>query len=92
MTCVFRGVDISLANYAYNIMTVSRTQTRTEENFRRPSKEYEFLVSNHHTQESVCLCLGAHVVREKGHLPYLGVPIGKTLRATRTLLKDFFCE
>lgn len=103
-TCIFNGIDVSLANYADDILDISRTAFGIEENFGILDREYkriglrfnesktEFLVFNHRSDCPTNVQLGEHVIKAQDTLTYLGVPIGSNLRATRQLLKDFFAR
>jgi len=83
-------------------LNVSRPQAGIEENFRILSDEYnriglnfnhsksEILIFNCRCQDPVAVSLGVYVIQDQERLTYLGVPIGKNLRSTRVLLKDFF--
>ena len=83
--CIFKGIDVPLIYYAYDVLNVSRTQTGIEENFRILSDEYnrigfnfnhstsEILVFNRRSQDPVAV----HVIQDQESLTYLGAPIGK---------------
>ena len=104
MTFIFKGIDVSLVNYAEDVLNVSRTQAGIEEKFRILSGEYnsiglhfnyrkrEILVFNRHCQDPVAVPLGVLVIKDQKRLKYLGVPIGKNPRSTRILRKDFFAN
>ena len=101
-TCIFNGIDVSLANYADDILDISRTAFGIEENFGILDREYkriglrfnesktEVLVFNHCSDCPTNVQLGEHVIEAQDTLTYLGVPIGLNFRATRQLLNDFF--
>jgi hypothetical protein len=40
-TCIFNGIDISLANYADNILDINRTAFGIEENYGILDREYK---------------------------------------------------
>ena len=93
-----------LANYAEDILDISRTAFRIKENFWILDRKYnrigvrfnesmtEFLVFNHSSNCPRNVQWGEHVIKAQDTLTYLDVLIGSNLRTTCQLLKDFFAR
>ena len=88
-TCIFKGIDVSLANYADDILGVNRTAFGIEENFRILDREHkrigirfnesktEFLVFNHRSDCPTNVQLGEHIIKAQDTLTHLGVTLGQ---------------
>ena len=100
-TCfIFRGIDLSLVNYADDILNLSRSVSGIESNFRVLSNEYaniglefnssksEVVVFNCRKKElaPVIFAPGSNTVTAAASMTYLGLPIGSNLKATRSCL------
>ena len=98
---IFRGVDITLLNYADDILNISRSLTRIEENFDILNEMYggiglsfnssksEFIVFNGDSSGAVCK-FGNQQVIGSSSIMYLGLPISSDMISTRAgLLRNF---
>ena len=101
MSLVFRGRDISLLNYADDILNLSRSFWMIEKNFDTLRNAYseinlsfnesksEIVVFNRQSSDDVPdIRLGNSVVRPAPSLVYLGLPIGCDVKSTRSLLVE----
>ena len=98
-SCILKGIDVLLIAYADDIFNPSRAVQSFERNFAILSKEYATinLIFNREKLDMV-LCnwgetragftvnLDSVQGFPKSQMKYLGLPIGDTLKATRTLL------
>lgn len=103
-TCIFRGLNVSLIDYADDILNASRTLIGIEETFRVLSKEYgniglsfnpqksEVLVFNSRVKDSVPVdvIFGIYTIKSSSKIMYLGLPICSDLKETRDCLVSLF--
>ncbi|XP_065575022.1 uncharacterized protein LOC136036651 [Artemia franciscana] len=99
MSFVFKGRDISLLNYAYDILNLSHSFGMIEKNFDILRNAYseinlsfnesknEIFVFNRQSSDDVpYIRLGNSVVKPEPSLVYLGLPIGCDVKSRRSLL------
>ena len=103
---IFRGLDLSLANYADDVLNLSRTYAGIEENIDILSYEYKQIGLRFNPEKSEVVVvgkstgrssaenirLGSHLSKPSSSITYLGLPIGSSLKHTRTLLLEFLSE
>ena len=104
--CIYLGIDVSLINYADDILNASRSVSRVEDNYNILSDEYakiglafntaksEVVVFRRNAKDStpISVLLGDTAVSSKPSLTYLGLPIASDLRSTREALVEHFSE
>ena len=90
-TCIFKDIDVLLANYADDFLGISRTAVRIVENFQIPNRQYkhiglqfnenktEFQAFNNNSDCPTNAQLVEHVMEVQDTLTYLGIPIGSNL-------------
>jgi exonuclease III len=102
-TFIYRGLDMSLLNYADDILNLSRTVSGIEENFDILCIEYRKIGLKFNAEKSEVVafgksrnrpspnnvCLDGHPIPLSPSISYLGLPIGSDLRHTRSLLLEF---
>ena len=101
---VFKGLDLSILNYADDILNLSRTVSSVEENFSVLSREYAEIGLNFNASKSEvltfgksvgdvgCVQLGNQSVQLSACIKYLGLPIGDSVKTTRALLISHLSE
>ena len=103
---IFRSLDLSFANYADDVLNLSRTYAGIEENFDILSYEYKQIGLRFIPEKSeVALVgkstgrssaenirLGLHFSKPSSSITYLGLPIGSSLKHTWSLLLEFLSE
>ena len=99
-TCIARGIDVTMIAYADDILNPSRTVAGTETTFSTLQSNYsriglefnpqksDILLFNWRQEEVSSLRLGELSVAPVSKIIYLGLPIGKDLKTTRSLLID----
>ena len=104
---IFRGLDLSLLNYADDVLNLSRTISDIEENFEILFPEYKKigLKFNAEKVEVVSIgmsrnrsipdivCLDGHPVKLSPSINYLGLPIGSDLKhSSSTFIRVSRCK
>ena len=101
---IFRGLDLSLLNYADYILNLSRTIALIEKNFASLSEEYNDIGLNFNPSKSQCfkfnskrpgsdsttVTLGDSDIELSSSLTYLGLPLGTDLKSTCAGLLGYF--
>ena len=96
MSFIFRGLDLSLLNYADDILNLSRTLALIEKNFASLSEEYNDIGLKFNPSKSECIkfnskrpgsdsttvTLGDSDIELSSSLTYLGLPLGTDLKST----------
>ena len=98
LSFVFNGLDLSILNFADNILILSRTVSSAEENFSVLSREYAKISLNFNASKSKllvfgksigdagCVQLGNQSAQLSTSIKYRGLPMGDSLKTTWTLL------
>lgn len=106
MSCIFRGLDVTLLNYADDIFNLSRCLSRIEENFQILDDAYreiglsfnasksEIVAFNRRNADCIDLAVkfGAQEVPLSDSIMYLGMPIGHNMASTRARQISNFAE
>lgn len=100
---LYLGLDLSLLNYADDILNLSRSFSRFEENFAALKSSYEkiglsfnetkteFIVFNRKRIDPAPeVKLGDKMVKPSSSITHLGLPIGCNIKSTRLLLVSDF--
>lgn len=94
---ICKHIDLSLLGFADDLLNLSRLLSSLENNFSRLEKSYADIGLQFNVEKSAVLffnCpednatvrLGGITVTPSSHITYLGLPIGRNLRETQSLL------
>ena len=97
-SCILGRIDMSLICYADDILNLSRTIQRIEQNFKILKDEYskiglsfnpeksEVILFNWRNPSTSLINMDGSLVKPSDHITYLGLPIGTSIGHTRRLL------
>ena len=96
-SCVSKGIDVSLITYADDLLNLNRSADRLSKNFDVLSRAYNKIGLSFNVSKSAILFfnaryyekeipLGDSAVKPCDSITYLGLPIGRSLYSTGTLL------
>ena len=105
-SCIYRGLDVSVLNYANDVINISRSVPPIEENFNILKVYYAKIGLSFNTSKSVLHVadpksnhdfsyegkFGDEVISSSKSMTYLGLPIGHNMKTTREGLIGNFVE